>query len=58
MLSQHIEPTYALALLDGGSAGRAYLLKDRLRDSTELTRAIREVAGGGSLVDPLVSTSS
>ena len=54
VLSSHIEPTYALALFDGGSARRAYLLKDRLRDSTELTRAIREVAGGGSVVDPLV----
>jgi len=54
VLSSHIEPTYALALFDGGSARRAYLLKDRLRDSTELTRAIREVAGGGSHVDPVV----
>ena len=54
VLSSHIEPTYALALFDGGSAGRAYLLKDRLRDSTELTRAIREVAGGGSHVDSVV----
>jgi DNA-binding NarL/FixJ family response regulator len=54
VLSQHVEPAYAIALLDGGSAGRAYLLKDRLRDSTVLTRAIREVAGGGSLVDPVV----
>jgi DNA-binding NarL/FixJ family response regulator len=54
VLSQHVEPAYALALLEGGSAGRAYLLKDRLRDSTVLTRAIREVADGGSLVDPVV----
>jgi DNA-binding NarL/FixJ family response regulator len=54
VLSQHVEPTYALELLEGGSARRAYLLKERLRDSTELTRAIREVAAGGSLVDPLV----
>jgi DNA-binding NarL/FixJ family response regulator len=54
VLSQHVESTYALSLLDGGSSGRAYLLKERLRDSTELTRAIREVAGGGSVVDPLV----
>jgi DNA-binding NarL/FixJ family response regulator len=54
VLSQHVEPAYALALLEGGSAGRAYLLKDRLRDSTVLTRAIREVAEGGSLVDPVV----
>jgi DNA-binding NarL/FixJ family response regulator len=54
VLSQHVEPTYALALFEGGSARRAYLLKERLRDSTELTRAIREVASGGSVVDPLV----
>jgi DNA-binding NarL/FixJ family response regulator len=54
VLSQHVEPTYALALFEGGSSRRAYLLKERLRDSTELTRAIREVAGGGSVVDPLV----
>jgi DNA-binding NarL/FixJ family response regulator len=54
VLSQHVEPTYALALLEGGSARRAYLLKERLRNSTELTRAIREVAAGSSVVDPLV----
>jgi DNA-binding NarL/FixJ family response regulator len=54
VLSQHVEPSYAVSLLEGGSAGRAYLLKDRLRDSTVLTRAIREVAEGGSLVDPVV----
>jgi DNA-binding NarL/FixJ family response regulator len=54
VLSQHVEPTYALTLLEGGSSRRAYLLKERLRDATELTRAIREVAAGGSVIDPLV----
>src|SRR4051795_5958140 len=54
VLSQHVEPAYALTLLEGGSSGRAYLLKERLRDATELTRAIREVAAGGSVIDPLV----
>src|SRR3954470_12567729 len=54
VLSQHVEPAYALTLLEGGSARRAYLLKERMRDSTELTRAIREVAAGGSVIDPLV----
>src|SRR3954471_9760665 len=54
VLSQHVEPTYALTLLEGGSARRAYLLKERMRDATELTRAIREVAAGGSVIDPLV----
>src|SRR3954452_10507520 len=54
VLSQHVEPAYALTLLEGGSAARAELPKERMRDATELKRAIREVAGGGSVVDPLV----
>jgi DNA-binding NarL/FixJ family response regulator len=63
VLSQHVEPLYALALFDSGSDRRAYLLKERLRDGEELGRALREVAAGGSLVDPrvvdvLVSRSS
>jgi DNA-binding NarL/FixJ family response regulator len=54
VLSQHAEPLYALTLFDQGSHGRAYLLKDRLRDGEELGRAVREVAAGGALVDPRV----
>jgi DNA-binding NarL/FixJ family response regulator len=54
VLSQHSEPLYAVALLEGGSAGRAYLLKERLRDPAELGRAIHEVADGGSVIDPRV----
>src|SRR3954467_12061219 len=54
VLSQHVEPAYALDLLEGGSARRAYLLKERMRDATELTRATREGAAGGSVIDPLV----
>lgn len=54
VLSQYAEPAYALALLDGGSAGRAYLLKERVSDVDELLAAIREVAGGGSVIDPKV----
>lgn len=54
VLSQYAEPAYALELLEGGSAGRAYLLKERLSDGAQLTAAIREVAGGGSVVDPKV----
>jgi DNA-binding NarL/FixJ family response regulator len=54
VLSQYAEPAYAVELLDGGSAGRAYLLKERLSDGAQLTAAIREVAGGGSVVDPKV----
>ena len=51
VLSQFANPIYALALLDGGSARRAYLLKERVHNRAELTAAIRAVADGGSLVD-------
>jgi DNA-binding NarL/FixJ family response regulator len=54
VLSQHAEPLYATALFEQGSDRRAYLLKERLRDGAELQRALREVAGGGSVVDPRV----
>jgi DNA-binding NarL/FixJ family response regulator len=54
VLSQYSEPAYALAFLDGGSKGRAYLLKERVSDVRQLAGAIRDVAGGGSVIDPLV----
>jgi len=54
VLSQYSQPTYALALLERGTAGRAYLLKDRVDDVEQLAEAIRAVAGGGSMIDPVV----
>lgn len=54
VLSQYAEPAYVLELLDGGSEGRAYLLKERVSDPDQLLAAVREVARGGSIVDPLV----
>ena len=54
VLSQYGEPRYALALLEGGTSGRAYLLKERVDDLTQLVGAIRAVAGGGSVIDPKV----
>jgi DNA-binding NarL/FixJ family response regulator len=54
ILSQYAAPSYALALLEEGSAGRAYLLKERVAGADELARVIRTVAQGGSVVDPLV----
>lgn len=54
VLSQYAEPAYALTLLEGGSEGRAYLLKERVSDVDELLAAIREVAEGGSVIDPKV----
>jgi DNA-binding NarL/FixJ family response regulator len=54
VLSQYVEPEYALALLEKGAAGRAYLLKERVADMDQLANAIREVAAGGSVIDPKV----
>jgi class 3 adenylate cyclase/DNA-binding NarL/FixJ family response regulator len=52
ILSQYDDPEYAISLLSEGAAGYAYLLKDRISDGNSLARAIREVAGGGSMLDP------
>lgn len=54
ILSQFDDPDYAIALLSEGAAGYAYLLKDRIAEGDQLARAIREVASGGSMLDPAV----
>ncbi len=54
VLSQHIEPDYALRLFDGGSQGRAYLLKERVGDLAQLRHAITAAASSGSVLDPQV----
>jgi DNA-binding NarL/FixJ family response regulator len=54
VLSQYATPSYVLALLEGGSEGRAYLLKERVKDLEQLVGAIRTVAAGGSFMDPKV----
>jgi DNA-binding NarL/FixJ family response regulator len=54
VLSQYIEPAWALQLLEDGSAGRGYLLKERVGDVGELTRAVRTIADGGSVIDQQV----
>jgi DNA-binding NarL/FixJ family response regulator len=54
VLSQHAEPTYASVLLEEGSERRAYLLKESVKNQAELSRAVRTVAEGGSVVDPIV----
>jgi DNA-binding NarL/FixJ family response regulator len=51
VLSQHDDPGYALALLESGSEGRAYLLKERVHDRGQLAAAVEEVARGGSVID-------
>jgi DNA-binding NarL/FixJ family response regulator len=54
VLSQYAQPSYALALLEGGTAGRAYLLKERVDDVEQLGAAVRTVAEGGSVIDAKV----
>jgi class 3 adenylate cyclase/DNA-binding NarL/FixJ family response regulator len=55
VLSAHDDEEYAIALLGKGQSGLAYLLKDRIAQGDELVRAIREVASGGSAVDPTIA---
>lgn len=57
VLSQHDEAEYALALLEKGSAARAYLLKERVSNPRQLIDAVRTVAAGGSVIDPKVVDS-
>jgi DNA-binding NarL/FixJ family response regulator len=54
VLSQFVRREYAVRLFARGAAGRAYLLKDRVAEAGQLAHAIREVARGGAVVDPLV----
>ena len=57
VLSQYDDPAYALALLEWGSEGRAYLLKDRIRERAQLVTAVEEVAHGGSVIDSKIVES-
>jgi class 3 adenylate cyclase/ActR/RegA family two-component response regulator len=54
ILSQYDDPDYAISLLSDGAAGYAYLLKDRVAEGNQLARAVREVAAGGSVLDPKI----
>ena len=54
MLSQYADPQYGLALIDGGSDRRAYLLKERIQYRGQLVNAIETVAQGGSVMDAKV----
>jgi DNA-binding NarL/FixJ family response regulator len=54
ILSQYAVTGYAIELLESGSGGRAYLLKERIGNRTELVAAIQAVASGGSVIDPKI----
>jgi DNA-binding NarL/FixJ family response regulator len=52
VLSQHVSPRYAAELLEGGSEGVGYLLKDRISDVAELADGVRRIHEGGCVLDP------
>jgi DNA-binding NarL/FixJ family response regulator len=54
VLSQYIEPTYAMELLAESAEGVGYLLKDRVSDVNEFAAAVRRVGEGGSALDPAI----
>ena len=54
VLSQYVEEGYALDLVGEGSGGVGYLLKDRVADVERFAESVRQVAGGGSALDPEV----
>src|SRR4029453_10209918 len=54
VLSQHVEPTYAMELLAESAEGVGYLLKDRVSDVDEFAASVRRVADGGSALDPTI----
>jgi DNA-binding NarL/FixJ family response regulator len=54
VVSQYADPRYGIALLERGSDGRAYLLKERLHDRAQIVAALQAVAAGNSVVDSKV----
>ena len=57
VLSQYAQPEYVMGLLQGGSAARGYLLKERVADFEQLGDAVRKLAAGGTVLDPEVVES-
>lgn len=56
VLSQYVEEQYATELVASRTKGVGYLLKDRVADTGDFVAALREVAGGGTVLDPEVVT--
>ena len=54
VLSQYVEERYGAELLASGAAGVGYLLKDRVADASDFITAVRNVASGGTVLDPEV----
>ena len=58
VLSQYVEEQYATELVASRSTGVGYLLKDRVADTNDFLAALREVHGGGTVLDPFVGSGT
>jgi DNA-binding NarL/FixJ family response regulator len=56
VLSQYVEPSYAMELIADDAEGVGYLLKDRVSDINEFASSVQRVAEGGSALDPAIVT--
>jgi len=56
VLSQYVEPAYAMELIGDDAQGVGYLLKDRVSEVGEFVSAVKRVAAGGSALDPAIVT--
>jgi DNA-binding NarL/FixJ family response regulator len=54
VLSQHLEATYAMRLLEENPSAVGYLLKDRVTDVATLTDALRRLVAGECVVDATI----
>jgi DNA-binding NarL/FixJ family response regulator len=54
VLSQYVEERYATELIGGGAQGVGYLLKERVADVGEFVQVVRQIAAGGTVIDPEV----
>jgi DNA-binding NarL/FixJ family response regulator len=54
VLSQHVQRTYATELVEGGTVGVGYLLKQRVANFASFSADVRRVAAGECVLDPEV----
>jgi DNA-binding NarL/FixJ family response regulator len=57
VLSQYAQTGYAIGLVSQGARGRGYLLKENVADRGQLVTAVHTVAGGGTVMDPMIMDS-
>ncbi len=56
VLSEYLEPAYAMEVISDNAEGVGYLLKQRVSELDDFASAVRRVAEGGSALDPAIVT--